>query len=141
MSELAKFCYVGHSSKMFESLISIMSEDGIIDFFYNKLTFPILHYYYFQIICFCKFVLTSRNFTLASNDIINCTVKNILHGWNDCHLHLKHFPCGTFQTISFRLFLFSLRSSPSPFSVSSTPMKLNKNNSVKADIEVLSPNH
>ena len=34
----------------------------------------------------------------------------------------------TFQTISFRLFLLSLRSSPSPFLVSSTPMKLNKNN-------------
>ena len=60
------FCYIAHSFKMFESLINVMTEDSIIDFFHNKFTFPILHYYYFQTMCFCKLLLTSRNFTVAS---------------------------------------------------------------------------
>ena len=60
------YCYVAHSLKLFESLINTMTKDGIMDFFHNKFTFPILHYYYFQNQGFFKLVLTSRNFTVAS---------------------------------------------------------------------------
>ena len=48
------FCYVAHSLQMFESLINVMIEDGIIDFFVTN-----LHFRYFIIIIFRPFVFVN----------------------------------------------------------------------------------